>query len=448
MNSADTPYDLLIIGAGVSGTALLYLCSKYTNIKKIGLIEKYAEPATVNSRPCQNSQTLHCGDIETNYSLEKAHQVRRATDMLRRYATTQPNADELIFKYPKMVLGVGKKECDLLRARYEEFSPYYPNLKLMKYHDIDKIEPRVTFGRDEEIVALGSTDEYSAVDFEELSYSFIDNAELQDKEIDVLFNKHITGISKASKGEQLFYVFSDVENIHYRARSVVVCAGSHSLLLAHYMKRGLHYSVLPVAGSYYFTPTMLNGKVYTVQNDALPFAAVHGDPDVHLPNVTRFGPTALVLPLLERYNWKTMREFFRVFRFDKQVAKALWNSFRVKDIRNYMLKNMLYEIPLIRKLLFLREARKIVPSLKLKQLTFAKKFGGLRPQLIDKERGEIMMGEAKFDEGDGIIFNMTPSPGGTSCIDNAERDMLSIVKYLNATFDEESFKRELENDTY
>ena len=66
------------------------------------------------------------------------------------------------------------------------------------------------------------------------------------------------------------------------------------------MGYGLDYATLPMAGSFYMTnQTMLNGKVYMVQNPKLPFAALHGDPDILENGLTRFGPTALVLPKLE-----------------------------------------------------------------------------------------------------------------------------------------------------
>jgi len=183
-----------------------------------------------------------------------------------------------------------------------------------------------------------------------------------------------------------------------------------------------------------------------VQNDALPFAAIHGDPDVLVPGETRFGPTALVLPILERYNFKTLPDFFQVFRFDRRVAKVLWDLLRVSDIRNYMFKNMLFEVPLIRKWLFLKDVRKIIPSLKFRDLKFAHKVGGIRPQLIDKEHCKLLMGEAKIDTGIGGIFNMTPSPGGTSCIENAETDMRTIARHLGANIDENALHRDLLND--
>lgn len=443
---SSNQYDLLIIGGGVSGTALLYMTAKYTDIKRIGLIEKYAAPARVNSLSSNNSQTLHCGDIETNYTLEKALKVKRAASMLRNYATAQPDIDHIIFKYPKMVLAVGEKECKQMRERFEIFSPHYAKLKLLDKKAIAKIEPAVALNngrlREDEVLALGSTDEYTAVNFEALSRSFVRQSQkIENKEIDIHFNETVSHI-KIEK--ERFLVETD--GVCYQTKSLVVCAGGHSLKLAHDLGYGLHYSCLPVAGSYYFTPQCLNGKVYTVQNDALPFAAIHGDPDVLVPGETRFGPTALVLPILERYNLKTLPDFLQVFRFDRKVAKVLWDLLKVRDIRNYMFKNMLFEIPLIRKILFLRDVRKIVPSLKLKDLKFAHRVGGIRPQLIDKLNAKLLMGEAKIDTGIGAIFNMTPSPGGTSCIENAEIDMRTVAQFLDLSVDEEAIKKDLLGD--
>lgn len=439
-------YDLLIIGGGVSGSALLYLAARYTNIKHIGLIEKYAAPARVNSLSSNNSQTLHCGDIETNYTLEKALKVKRAASMLRNYATAQPDSHHIIFRYSKMVLGVGAKECEKLRKRFEVFRHHYPNLQLLDKKAIAKIEPNVVMTgnkfRNDEIIALGSTNEYTAVNFEALARSFVRQAQLlKDKHVDVHYNEVVSHIKIEANR---FLVETD--GICYQTRALVVCAGGHSLKLAHDLGYGLHYSCLPVAGSYYFTPQLLNGKVYTVQNDALPFAAIHGDPDVLVPGATRFGPTALILPILERYNLSTLPDFLQVFRFDRRVAKVLWDLIKVKDIRNYMLKNFLFEVPVIRRLLFLHDARKIVPSLRLRDLKFANRVGGIRPQLIDKDHRKLLLGEAKIDTGIGAIFNMTPSPGGTSCLENAEIDLRAIVKFLDATIDEAAFKRDLLGD--
>ena len=448
MNTSQ--YDLLIIGAGVSGSALLYMAAHYSDIQNIGLLEKYAAPARVNSLSSNNSQTLHCGDIETNYTLEKALKVQRAARMLENYATSQPDSHHIIYKYPKMVIGVGESECRQLRERFEKFSPHYPALQLMDKKAIAQIEPTVATARghlrDDEIVALGSTDEYTAVDFEALARSFVRQAQLTPKQdngkrVDVHYNEQVLHIDIEDSQFKI-----TTQDTCYQARALVVSAGGHSLKLAHDLGYGLNYSCLPVAGSYYFTPQILNGKVYTVQNDALPFAAIHGDPDVLVPGKTRFGPTAVILPILERYNLQTLPDFLRVFRFDRHVAKVLWDLVRHRDIRNYMLKNILFEIPFIRKWLFLKDVRKIVPALRLRDLSFAHHVGGIRPQLIDKDNEKLLLGEAKIDTGNGAIFNMTPSPGGTSCLDNAEKDLRIICEHLGAMIDEFGIKKDLTGD--
>ena len=438
-------HQVAIVGGGVCGSALFYLLSEYTDIDDIALIEKYNAVAKVNSHGRNNSQTLHCGDIETNYSLEKAVKVKAAAEMIVNYAETITQRDSVIFKYPKMVLGVGEQECQLLRERFEAFRQHFTTMTLLEKEQIAEIEPNVVMVdgkmRPEPCVALAVLDEYSAVDYNQLSESFVREAQKNtDKNLRIHLNTHVENIVEQ---DGFFTIIAEDKII--KARTVVVSAGGHSLLLAQQMGYGLEFSCLPVAGSFYFTPKVLNGKVYTVQNDKLPFAAVHGDPDVLIDGKTRFGPTALLLPLLERYNNKTFFEFLRVLRLDSRVMRVFWDLFKVSDIRNYIFKNFLFEIPLLRRWLFLKDARKIVPSLQLNQVSFAKGFGGVRPQLIDKKQSKLMLGEAKINPGNGIIFNMTPSPGGTSCLENAEKDMRIVVAKLGAHVNEEKLQKILHN---
>lgn len=428
-------YDVLIIGGGISGTALLYELAKFTDLSHIGLVEKYDRLADVNSHGRNNSQTLHCGDIETNYTIEKAIQVKKTAEMVLRYAEKQDNRDQLIYKFPKMVLGVGRHECDFLRDRFKEFGPHFPNMQIMESSDIADVEPTVVEGRKDEIMALGMLDEYTAVNYGALANSFVDQAKLiTDKTIDLHLETHVADIVKDENG----YIVKTSKG-EMRAKFVVVSAGGHSLLFAHRMGFCLEYSCLPMAGSFYYTPNMLNGKVYTIQNDKLPFAAIHGDPDILVPDKTRFGPTALVLPMLERYNMKTILDFLQVIKLDSDVLKVFWDLLKVSDIRNYIFKNMLFEIPGIRTRLFLRDARKIIPGMQLSDLSFAKKIGGIRPIMIDKVNRNLHLGEAKINTGQGVIFNMTPSPGATSCLGNAHGDMKIITNHLKCAFNEKEF---------
>lgn len=433
-------HDVIIIGGGISGSALLYLLAEYTGINNITLFEKYNSIASVNSHGRNNSQTLHCGDIETNYTLDKALQVQASANMVTRYVNQLKDKDKIQYKYPKMVIGVGDYEVEQLRKRFTQFSPHYENMQLLERADINKIEPAVIEGRKEDIVGLGVLDDYTAVNFQALSESFVEQAcAVKNKNIDVKLNTKAVSIEKSDDG---YKVKTQKGETHF-AKCVVVSSGGHSLLFAQRMGYGLEYSCLPMAGSFYYTPNILNGKVYTVQNDKLPFAAIHGDPDVLVSGKTRFGPTALALPVLERYNLKTLPEFLQVFRPDTDVIKTLWGLLKVPEIRNYLFKNMLFEIPLIRRQLFLKDARKIIPNMQLNDLTFAKKTGGIRPVMIDKKNHCLHLGEAKLSPGNGLIFNMTPSPGATSCLGNAEKDLDIIVDYLNVSVDKERLTKNL-----
>ena len=436
-------HQVAIIGGGVCGTALLYLLAEYSDVDDIVLIEKYGSVANVNSHGRNNSQTLHCGDIETNYTLDKAVKVKASAEMVVNYTETLNNRDNIIFKYPKMVIGVGEKECRLLRERFKTFRDCFTTMQLLEKEDIARIEPSVVMlngeFRPEPCVALAVLDEYSAVDYNELAESFVAQAKTNnDTTIKLNMNSHVQEILHK---DGLFHINTQDQSI--KAKTVVVSAGGHSLLLAQQMGHGLEFSCLPVAGSFYFTPKVLNGKVYTVQNDQLPFAAVHGDPDVLIEGKTRFGPTALLLPLLERYNISTFFEFLSVLKLDRHVLKVFWDLFKVTDIRNYIFKNFLFEVPGLRRWLFLKDARKIVPSLQLKDISFAKGYGGVRPQLIDKKKSVLMLGEAKINPGNGIIFNMTPSPGATSCLENAEIDMRLVASFLGVKINEDKLQKVL-----
>ncbi len=457
--------DVLIVGGGVCGTALLFELARYTDLGRIALVERYDQLARVNSKATNNSQTIHCGDIETNYTLEKAVRVKRTAEMIVHYAELLEPAvrERCVFRTPKMVLAVGQKECSFLRERFERFSPHFPAMELLEKEQIAEWEPQVALVngelRPEDLVAIGIRRTYTAVDYEELADSFVAQARaaLADtiaadgspRQLDLHLGTTVERI--LPEGDHFRVRLrptpgcstGDSEPCELVARHVVVNAGAHSLLMAQQMGFGLGYSCLPVAGSFYFTPDLLQGKVYTVQNDKLPFAAIHGDPDVRAPGKTRFGPTALLLPLLERYKPASFWEFLKVLRLDWSVLAVFWQLFRIADIRNYILKNLLFEVPWLRRRLFLADARKIVPGMQLADLSFAEGYGGVRPQLIDKANRQLMLGEASIPAMPGLVFNVTPSPGGTCCLGNAARDLEAIVARLGCRFDRERLALEL-----
>ncbi len=433
-------FDTAIVGGGVAGTSLLFTLARYTNLKNLILFEKYDEVSQLNSNPKANSQTLHVGDIESNYTYAKAEKVKRASSMVANYIQNFNKVNSCGFVKDKMLLAVGEDEIVQLKARYEEFKTLYPYLELWDEDFLRAFEPKLLEGRKEPIMAMGARGQITTVNYKVLSESFVQKALDTDKNVQMRYHEEVTKIERANDGN---YVLT-TDTTSFRAKSVVVNAGAYSLLFAQSMGYGKEYAILPIGGSFFFTKEkLLNAKVYTMQNPKLPFAAIHADPDCTKEWNTRFGPTAFALPKLERYHELHLKDFICALNIDKDVTKVYLNLFKDKTIRRYILRNVLEEIPLVGKEIFITDARKVIPSLKVRDLTFAEGYGGMRPQVIDKKNHELLLGEAKIEK-EGLIFNMTPSPGATSSLAIALNDTLSICKKLGATFDKVLHENEIQ----
>ncbi|MGQ0826484.1 MAG: FAD-dependent oxidoreductase [Actinomycetota bacterium] len=424
-HALEVPYDVVIVGGGVSGTAILFALACYTNVERIALVEQYAGVAQVNSSPKNNSQTLHFGDTETNYSLEHALPVREAGVMLANYVNAR--AERRLHRLTRrMVLAVGDDEVARLRERLRDFSPHYPELRLLERHELAMVEPRLIEGRDpaERVAALVSENGY-AINYQLLSQSFLEDALATGKPIHTHFGVAVSRIERGGPGHVVH-----TSSGALAAPAVVVTAGPYSLLFAQALGYGRELGILPVAGSFYFTDgDVLRNKVYTMQVEQLPFAAVHGDPDVTVADETRFGPTAKVIPMLERHRYRSMTSFFRKPLMTVAGLLTLARIMRNRVIRNFIAKNFFYDWPLIGKHLYLAQIRKIVPSLRRRELRLGKGLGGIRPQIVNTQRRELMMGESKLI-GDHIIFNTTPSPGASNSLRNAEHDAELVVDFL------------------
>jgi malate dehydrogenase (quinone) len=283
------------------------------------------------------------------------------------------------------------------------------------------------------------TDDGYTVDFGKLSRNFVEEAQKNNPGISLLTSTKLIKIEDL----ETYYRLTTNKGI-YEAEVVVVAAGGHSILYAKSLGYGKKYSILSMAGSFYTGPKLLNGKVYTMQEEKLPFAAIHGDPEVHNPDITRFGPTAKSVFLLERYNYSSFWEFVKVFGLGFKPIASIINILKDWVILRYLLKNFVYDLPFIGKRAFLKEVKKIVPAVKLHELHYAKHIGGTRPQTINNETRKLEMGEAKIT-GRNIIFNITPSPGASTCLGNAYQDSKKLMEFFGGrySFDSATFEKDL-----
>ena len=450
MRSEQEVYEVAIVGGGISGASLLYILSNYTNVNSIVLVEKNQEIALVNSHKTSNSQTLHFGDIETNYTLEKAKKVNQAASLVKNYLLQKDPDQEIYSKYHKMVLAVGTEEVEQLKHRYQEFKQLFPDLRLIDRAEINSIEPNILIGRNPqaEVIALFTESGYT-IDFQKLAQSFLQQAIRANaqanaivptaKTIDLMMGTKVKQIHKVG---DLYHIQTDQDTIV--AKVVAITAGAHSLLFAKSLGYGRDYALLTIAGNFYLAPGVLNGKVYTMQIKKIPFAAIHGDPEVHDPTQTRFGPTAKVTLMLERHNYATVVDYFQTAGLSWAAIKSFIKILSDETIWKYLLRNFSYDLPVIGKRLFIQEARKIVPSLKLSELKLARGYGGIRPQIINLKTKKLELGEFQIS-GDHISFNITPSPGASTCLHNASEESKKIVDFLGEQykFDQDKFWQDL-----
>lgn len=437
-------YDVIIAGGGIIGSAILYTLSRYTDIRSILLVEKYKDLALLNSNSASNSQTLHFGDIETHYSLDKAKKTKEGAERILRYTYALPSEERgmTIQKCQKMVLGVGEQEIELLERTYSQgFRELFPQVKKIGRNELNRLEPNVVKGRDasEKVLALFAERGYM-INFSELSHSFVNSARRNKKiKIDVMFGAQIKSVEE---GEQN----NTVKTRHgeFKAQFVDVAAGIYSLYFAKALGYQKNLSAFPVSGNFYYSPCVLRGKVYQVQVGGIPFVQVHGDPDITNPGVTRFGPTVSLTMQLERHNAKTILDYFKMFNFDLKMLSGLREVLSNKNLKAIIKKNVVYGMPILGKAeFFKKEVTKIVPSLKSADLHFANDISGIRPQLIDEDKKALVLGEARIVGRHNTIFNIAPSPGATSCLSIALLDAMHIAKALDIKFDREKYVAEL-----
>ena len=196
-------FDTAIIGGGVAGTSLLYTLAEFTNMKSVVLFEKYEELAMLNSNPKANSQTLHVGDIETDYTYEKAQKVKRNASYVSNYIYNRDGLEDLGYVRDKMVLAVGEEEVSKLRERYETFKTLFPYLELWDGDFLREHEPKLMEDRTEPVLAMGAREQITTVDYKRLSESFAEDALATDKNIQLHYNEEVTEIRKEKNGSYL-----------------------------------------------------------------------------------------------------------------------------------------------------------------------------------------------------------------------------------------------------
>ncbi len=435
-------YDVAIVGGGIIGTAILYVLSNYTDAKRLVLVERRSAAAELNSDGKSNSQTLHFGDVETNYTEAKAKRTNDAARLVLRYCeNTGAHAGKVIRRCQKLLLAVGEEEIEYADRWYGSFAHgLYGGLEKLRLDYVKEIEPNLIRGRKaaERIEVYRSNTGYM-VDYGKLADSFIRRSKYASRRrgtcVDVLFDTEIGSVEEDGDEYVLRSGSAKIE-----CKAAVFAAGAYSLLFAKRLGLADNLSIIATGGGFFKSRRVLNGKVYRVQLGKMPFAAVHGDPDMNNSTITRFGPV-IYLPIgLEKGRPKPID-------YVKTSGAAIM-PVSLKILSKYGLfglisRHMSYHMPLIGKKLFLNnEVRKIVPALEYSDISPAKGYGGISPRIVDRKKMTLNIGEERIRK-DNAVFDISPSPGASSSLAIARSDAAYISSRLGIDFDKERFDREL-----
>ena len=450
----DAQTDVVIVWGWIVGSTLHHmLWYVQWDISSI-LIERQKQVGELNSEYTQNSQTLHEGDIESNYKdIQKIRTVHAAAWMFKSFLLDQwHDTSHLYTKVGKMLLGVNKKEVVIVSQRYNwltENEKIFPNNKLLDRDQLSQLEPALVDGRDAKtpVVAYYNPDGY-AVDFGAACQTLVDVTTQTRGDLgQVILGNGVKEIIRADNSWQLFDVELEDGKI-IRTKAVVVSAGGFTPVLMKQMWYRENIGILSIAGNYYrIKPSAkhkITNKVYTVQVDGLPFAALHADPEVSDPEVVRLWPTAFGIPFLEKKKRTSFFDYMGIINARHDLGSFI-NIMSNEIVRKYVFKNYKFFIPIYGKWLFLKEARKIIPTLNYSDIELFNGYGGTRPQMIDRTTHALNFGEAKiFGKNENLIFNITPSPGASTAFGNAYNDVQSVLQmpgFKHYKFDKSEYEK-------
>ena len=437
--------DAVVIGAGVSGAADL-LALSFTNMERVTILERHTGAGMENSHPLYNAQTSHDGSTETNYSVPHALEVRADAQLLRALLE-QIKDPQLWQKRKRMALALNEEEVRRLAARYEALKEHYPLSFITDHEKIKEIEPKLILGREpnEKIAILVSKDGY-IVNYMLLAQRMVSIALSRKPSFEVCYNTEVAGIERVAieEVEGLLYLVK-TKGRQFVTRSIFCAAGTYSLDYAQQMGYGQNFGVAMLGGSFYSAGDQVRGKVYPMQEEGREFAEAHIDPDILDLNDSRWGPTIEFCLWMRARVLRTFPDFVRInLRSPWRMFASTMSILFANRLIGFVALHFSYRIPILGKLLALEKARKIIPSLRYRDLKLRRNAGGIRPQIIDLETKKLIMGSVTItgeERGEPLIFNSTPSPGASISVASGVRDVETMLRILRNryAFDKAAF---------
>ena len=380
-------YDIAIVGGGIVGLATAFQLQK--NFPNLNLVVFEKEKELAFHQTGRNSGVIHSGLYYKPGSF-KAKNCVEGRKQLVKFAK-ENNLDYDVCG--KIVVAINEEESkrlDQLKINGEQNG--LVGLKLLNPKEFQKIEPNV-----DGVKALW-VPESGIIDFKEITNMFADKVKSINSESLIITNCEVKDYKenqiKTSKGI-------------YKSKHIIFCGGLFADRLAAKDKVKLEMQIVGFRGDYYElsekAKSKINNLVYPVPNPDFPFLGVHftrmtnGDIEC--------GPNAVFTFKREGYN-KTdfsLKDTFQAlsFRGTRKLFINHW-KFGVNEYKRALSKS-----------LFLKELKKMMPSLKMEDII--KGRSGVRAMALGSD-GEVIDDFKIVKNKRNIHVLNAPSPAATACL--------------------------------
>ncbi|MBA3750138.1 MAG: FAD-dependent oxidoreductase [Nitrosopumilus sp.] len=400
--------NIVIIGAGILGTALSYIISSLSDAKIILIEQENKVGFHASSR---NTGKVHAPFI---YDPEKKKVLAKAAlfgyEFWKEYCkikkisfkedgiievATNDKGTKTIYKHLEWGInnGLGKKEIEILGKK-----------------EIEKIEPNVSC----ESAILCNKD--ASVDYGEITQALSNDA--SKNKVDIIMNSKVVEIKYTPQSNEEIYL--KIKNFPHNDENEIKCdflinaAGGSSLDLVNIMKMNQRYINFHFRGEYWIAPQkyrhLTNHSIYSVPEfQQFPFLDPHW---IIKANGNReIGPNAVPVFSQFGYDIKTnLKEFFpNIYKLAKRSEiKKIKKLFFKKEIAKLISSEILSSLS---KRYMINRVKKFLPSLKSKEF-ITRGTAGIRSNLIDKN-GNFILNPIFLNSNNTLHILNYNSPGAT-----------------------------------
>lgn len=378
--------DFLIVGGGITGLTIARELIK-RGYENIIIIEK--ENSLAKHASGRNSGVLHAGIYYAPDSL-KAKFCLKGNFLMREYCKERGLP---ILETGKVIVIRNEREAETLKGLYKRAIRNGARVELIDERQLSKIEPNA------KTYKMGLYSYYTAVvDPKRILNSLYEDLASTGK-VKIFMNTKFKDIKQSS------IALTDRYNIEFDI--FINAAGAYADKIAHSFGLGLNYKLIPFKGTYKRLKKekshLIRGNIYPVPDIRNPFLGVHFTKDIR--GDVYLGPTAI--PAFGRENYGITegidKEAMDIFIEDVILffVNPRFREIALQEPRKYMFN------------FFYRDAKKLVKRLLPEWIEPSDRVG-IRPQLVDWEKKELVKDFVVIKDGNTIHILNTISPAFTS----------------------------------